>query len=168
MSDENKTKVRFALEKDLQAILEINNHEIEHSTVNYDYEPKTLEFQNHWFQEKAKAGFPILVAERENQIIGFATYGTFRPKPGYQFTVEHSVYIHSQFRGKGIGYSLMKELITHAKGKGFHLMVGGIDASNLNSLYFHKKLGFQEVGRFKEVGWKFNQWLDLIFVQRIL
>ena len=168
MSVENETKVRFALEKDLQAILEINNHEIKHSTANYDYEPKTLELQNHWFQEKAKAGFPILVAERENQIIGFATYGTFRPKPGYQFTVEHSVYIHSQYRGKGIGYSLMKELIAYAKEKGFHLMVGGIDASNLNSLHFHRKLGFQEVGRFKEVGWKFNQWLDLIFVQRIL
>ena len=168
MSVENETKVRFALEKDLQAILEINNHEIKHSTVNYDYAPKTLEFQNYWFQEKAKAGFPILIAERGKQIVGFATYGIFRPKPGYQFTVEHSVYIHSQFRGKGIGYSLMKELIAHAKEKGFHLMVGGIDARNFNSLHFHRKLGFQEVGRFKEVGWKFDQWLDLIFVQRPL
>lgn len=168
MSAEHDTLIRFALEKDVPAILDINNHEIIHSTVNYDYEPKTLEFQKHWFHEKGKTGFPIFVAEIENQIVGFCTYGTFRPKPAYQFTIEHSVYIHFQYRGKGIGYLLMKRLISHAKAEGYHLMVGGIDGSNLNSLHFHKKLGFEEVGRFKETGRKFNQWLDLLFVQKKL
>ncbi|MBN3580838.1 N-acetyltransferase [Algoriphagus aestuarii] len=157
--------VRKALENDIPEILEINNYEILNSTVNYDYEPKSLEFQLDWFHQKSSAGLPIIVAEKDGKVIGFATFGPFRPKPSYQFTIEHSVYIHPDFRGAGVGKRLMEKLISIAKNKGFHLMVGGIDANNLNSLEFHKKLGFQEVGKFLEVGRKFDQWLDLIFVQ---
>lgn len=157
--------IRFATENDLDAILEINNFEILHSTVNYDYNPKTKEFQENWFQEKFKAGFPVIVASIDKDVLGFATYGSFRPKPAYQFTIEHSIYLHHKARGKGVGKQLMQELILLAKKKGYHAMVGGIDSSNLKSLEFHKKLGFQEIGRFKEVGRKFDKWLDLIFVQ---
>ncbi|MBN7815048.1 GNAT family N-acetyltransferase [Algoriphagus pacificus] len=157
--------IRPAIADDIPAILEINNFEILNTTVNYDYEPKSLEFQTNWFYDKKAAGFPILVAEEENQLLGFATYGTFRPKPAYQFTVEHSVYISQGHRGKGIGKQLMNQLIELAKIKGYHTMVGGIDSSNLGSISFHKQLGFTEVGRFREVGRKFDRWLDLIFVQ---
>ncbi|MBB6327197.1 phosphinothricin acetyltransferase [Algoriphagus iocasae] len=157
--------IRDAMEMDIPEILKINNHEILNSTVNYDYEPKSLEFQMDWFHQKTKAGFPILVAEKDGKVIGFATYGSFRPKPSYQFTIEHSVYLHPNNRGIGVGKLLMEKLILIAKNQGYHLMVGGIDANNLQSLEFHKKLGFLEVGRFKEVGRKFDQWLDLIFVQ---
>lgn len=157
--------IRSATEKDLGDILEINNHEILHSTVNYDYDPKTLEFQKSWFQEKIEKGFPIIVVTVDQKVMGFATYGTFRPKPAYKFTVEHSIYLHHKARGKGVGKQLMHELIRLAKKDGYHLMVGGIDSTNLDSLEFHKRLGFQEIGRFKEVGRKFDKWLDLIFVQ---
>lgn len=165
LSDKMEITIRFASEKDLEAILEINNYEILHTTSNYDLEVKTIEFQSNWFQEKKSYGFPVLVAEIKNQVVGFATFGTFRSKPGYQFTIEHSVYIHFSSRGLGIGKLLMDRLITLAKEKGFHLMIGGIDAANLGSIEFHKKLGFTEVGRFREVGRKFEKWLDLIFVQ---
>lgn len=157
--------IRSATENDLGDILEINNHEILHSTVNYDYHPKTIEFQKNWFQEKTEKGFPIIVASVDQKVIGFVTYGTFRPKPAYQFTIEHSIYLHHKARGKGLGKQLMLELIRLAKKDGYHLMVGGIDSNNLDSLEFHKRLGFREIGRFKEVGWKFDKWLDLIFVQ---
>jgi phosphinothricin acetyltransferase len=160
--------IRFAEKNDLDAILEINNFEILNSTVNYDYFPKTKEFQENWFNEKHKAGLPVIVASLNQEVLGFATYGSFRPKPAYQFTVEHSVYLNHNARGRGVGKQLMQELISLAKKDGYHSMVGGIDSSNLNSLEFHKKLGFQEIGRFKEVGRKFDKWLDIIFVQLLL
>ncbi|MEN2281912.1 N-acetyltransferase family protein [Algoriphagus sp. SE2] len=157
--------IRLATEKDLNAILEINNYEILHSTINYDYSPKTIAFQKNWFREKTEKGLPVIVLSVDKQVLGFATYGTFRPKPAYQYTIEHSIYLHQHARGKGFGKQLMIELIRLAKKNGYHLMVGGIDSNNLDSLEFHKRLGFQEIGRFKEVGRKFDKWLDLIFVQ---
>ncbi len=160
--------IRFAIENDLDAILEITNFEILHSTVNYDYDSKTKEFQEKWFLEKTKAGLPVIVATIDQEVLGFATYGSFRLKPAYQFTIEHSIYLHHKARGKGLGKQLMRQLILLAKKNGYHTMVGGIDSSNLNSLEFHKKLGFQEIGRFKEIGRKFDKWLDLIFVQHSL
>ncbi|MFC3879167.1 GNAT family N-acetyltransferase [Algoriphagus namhaensis] len=160
--------IRPANSSDLKDILDINNHEILHSTINYDFVPKTLQEQNLWFEEKVKQGFPVLVALTEQKVVGFATYGTFRPKPGYRFTVEHSVYLEQNHRGKGIGTALLQELINLAKKAGIHVMVGGIDSSNYGSYLFHQKLGFQEIGRFKEVGHKFDRWLDIIFMQLIL
>lgn len=163
-----KVLIRAAKESDVPAILEINNHEILYSTVNYDYEPKTLEWQLDWFEQKIKAGFPVLVAETEGKVIGFSTYGTFRAKPGYRFTVEHSVYLSKEARGKGIGKLLMTDLIQIAKNSGYHTMIGGIDGSNEQSFRFHEKLGFREVARFKETARKFDSWLDLIFMQLML
>lgn len=160
--------IRPANSSDLKEILDINNHEILHSTINYDFVPKTLQEQTFWFEQKVKHGFPVLVALIEQKVVGFATYGTFRPKPGYRFTVEHSVYLEQNHRGKGIGTALLQELIHHAKKAGIHVMVGGIDSSNHRSYLFHQKLGFKEIGRFKEVGHKFDRWLDIIFMQLIL
>ncbi|MDF2156921.1 GNAT family N-acetyltransferase [Algoriphagus sp. CAU 1675] len=160
--------IRPAEKKDMPEILEINNFEILNSTVNYDYTPKSLEEQTHWFEQKQQAGFPILVAESDGKIHGFATYGTFRSKPGYRFTVEHSVYISNGLRGKGIGKMLMENLIEIARKEGYHTMVGGIDGSNESSYHFHMKLGFKEVARFKETATKFDRWLGLIFVQLML
>ncbi|MFC3415931.1 GNAT family N-acetyltransferase [Algoriphagus hitonicola] len=160
--------IRAAKLEDIPVILEINNYEILQTTVNYDIVPKTLEEQENWIHQKENAGFPILVAEINGRVEGFAFYGTFRPKYGYRFTVEHSVYIGPDSRGKGLGRKLMEQLIGIAKEAGYHSMVGGIDSSNLGSLEFHRKLGFREVGRFKEIGHKFDKWLDLIFVQLLL
>lgn len=162
------TVIRSARLNDLEEILGINNHEILHSTINYDFEPKTILEQTAWFEQKVQAGLPILVAILQGQVVGFATYGSFRPKPGYRFTVEHSVYLHRDHRGKGIGSMLLRDLIHHAKKAGMHSMVGGIDSSNTGSYLFHQKMGFTEVARFKEIGHKFDRWLDIIFMQLIL
>jgi L-amino acid N-acyltransferase len=162
------TQIRLAEQSDLQQILDINNHEILNSTINYDFEPKTIQEQILWFEEKQKIGHPILVAISADKVAGFATYGSFRPKAGYRFTVEHSVYLSSDFRGQGIGTLLLTELIKMAKQAGYHTMVGGIDSSNERSILFHQKIGFKKVARFKEVGHKFNRWLDVIFMQLIL
>jgi phosphinothricin acetyltransferase len=160
--------IRNATVKDIPQILEIVNHAILHTTSNYLYEVQTIENQLQWFEEKKSKKFPILVADFNGDAIGFGTYGTFREKIGYQFTVEHSVYVAPEFVGKGIGKQLLLALIELAKVEGYHTMIGGIDAANSASIAFHKKFGFVENGVIKEVGFKFGKWLDLQFMQLIL
>ena len=104
----------------------------------------------------------------ENGLRGFASFGDFRPWPGYALSVEHSVYMEEPARGRGIGSALLQRLIDEARARGKHTMIGGIDAENLASITLHAKFGFTEVGRLREVARKFGNWLDLIFMQRIL
>jgi L-amino acid N-acyltransferase len=160
--------IRKATAEDVPQILEIVNHAILHTTSNYLYEIQTLENQMQWFEDKKAKNFPVIVADYNGTAIGFATYGTFREKIGYQFTVEHSVYVAEEFIGKGIGKKLLLALIVLAKEEGYHTMIGGIDAANKGSIAFHKKFGFVENGIIKEVGFKFGKWLDLQFMQLIL
>lgn len=160
-------KIRPAIEEDLKNILDIVNHSILYSTANYNYEIQTLETQKKWFEDKKSKKFPVIVADYQGKAIGFATYGTFREKIGYQFTVEHSVYVNDDFQGKGIGKLLLTKLILLAKEQGFHNMIGAIDAENLESIAFHEKFGFKIAGTIKEVGYKFDHWLDLVFMQLI-
>ena len=160
--------IRNANVEDLPQILEIVNHAILHTTSNYLYEVQTLENQLQWFEEKKSKQFPIIVADYNGTAFGFGTYGTFREKIGYQFTVEHSVYVAPEFIGKGIGKQLLLALIVLAKEEGYHTMIGGIDAANTGSIDFHRKFGFVETGIMKEVGFKFGKWLDLQFMQLIL
>ena len=160
--------IRNANVEDLPQILEIVNHAILHTTSNYLYEVQTLENQLQWFEEKKSKQFPIIVADYNGTAVGFGTYGTFREKIGYQFTVEHSVYVAPEFIGKGIGKQLLLALIVLAKEEGYHTMIGGIDAANTGSIDFHRKFGFVETGIMKEVGFKFGKWLDLQFMQLIL
>jgi L-amino acid N-acyltransferase YncA len=161
-------KIRPAVFSDIDTILEIINHEILHSTSIYDYEPRDFETQKLWFEEKQDQKLPILVAESENGTIGFATYGSFRQKEAYKFTIEHSVYVAEEFLGKGIGKLLLVELIQLAKNQGYHTMIGAIDADNAGSITFHEKFGFKSVGTIRQVGYKFDKWLDLVFMQLIL
>lgn len=163
-----KVLIRQATESDIPAILEIVNHEILNSTVLYEHEPRTLEQQREWFQEKRRSNWPIIVAISEDKVIGFGTYGPFRTRAAYSKSIEHSVYVHEYHRGKTTGNTLLRELIKLAKTNGFHTMIAGIDSSNMGSVEFHRKFGFEEVGTFKEVGFKFNKWLDVIFMQLIL
>ncbi|MFT4661059.1 MAG: L-amino acid N-acyltransferase YncA [Patiriisocius sp.] len=160
--------IRKARKEDVAKILEIVNYEIVNSTVVYDYKERTYDAQLNWFEQKSQEGMPILVAEKEGDVIGFGTYGFFRPRAAYQFSVEHSIYVHKNVRGLGIGKELMTELIDLAKEGGFHTMIAGVDASNDRSVEFHEKFGFKEVGTFKEVGFKFDKWLDVNFLQLIL
>ena len=152
----------------LPAILEIVNHHILHSTAVYDYEIKTISDMETWFTEKQESNWPILVANQGGVVTGYATYGSFKLKAGYKFTIEHSVYVSENHNGKGIGKLLMAELITQAKEADYHTMIGVIDADNTGSIEFHKKFGFVTTGTIKEVGYKFDRWLDVTFMQLIL
>ena len=161
-------KIRNALIKDLNAILEILNYEIVNSIAIYDYDEKSYGELLDWFQLKQENGMPVIVAEIGDVVVGFGTYDGFRKKEAYQFSVEHSVYIQNTHRRIGVGRLLLEELIQRAKERGYHAMIAGLDASNKGSYEFHKKHGFKEVGTFKEVGFKFNKWLDLTFMQLLL
>ena len=161
-------QIRIAAESDIPAILEITNYEILNSTVLYEYEPRSLETQLVWFRQKTESNCPIIVADLNGKAIGFGTYGPFRARPAYSKSIEHSVYVHKDHRGKAVGNSLMVELIKLAKVGEFHTMIAGIDSSNMNSVEFHRKFGFEIVGTFKEVGFKFDKWLNVVFMQLLL
>ena len=162
------TIIRIAVSEDIPSILAIVNHAILHTTSNYNYETQGLDIQTKWFEDKAIKNFPIIVAELENRVIGFGTYGTFREKIGYQFTVEHSVYVAENYIGNGIGKLLLAELINLAKEQNLHVMIGAIDAENKSSIAFHQKFGFKNVGNISQVAYKFDRWLDLVLMQLTL
>src|SRR5687768_15569435 len=134
-----KTIIRPATTNDLPAILDILNYNILHSTAVYEYETKELPYMEQWFTERQQAGWPVIVAEENGILLGYASYGTFRVRPAYQYTVEHSVYVSNEHIGKGIGRILLNELIELAKKQGLHSMIGCIDAENKSSIDFHKK-----------------------------
>ena len=157
--------IRNADIPDLPAILEIVNHAIEHTTAIYDYDKRSPETHREWFDEKIAGGFPVIVAETDGQVVGFGSYGTFKPKIGYRFSVEHSVYVADGFTGKGIGTKLLKKLIAVAKAQKIHVMVGYIDTENSGSIVFHKQFGFVESGVLREVGFKFGKWLSVSIMQ---
>lgn len=160
--------IRPAISQDLKAILEIVNYNILNTVAVYDYDIKSSSEIEQWFIDKQNAGWPVLVAEADGAVAGYATYGTFRTKEGYKFTIEHSVYVNHEHNGKGIGGKLLEELIALAKQQGYHTMIGCIDAENTGSIAFHKKYGFTEAGLLKQSAFKFGKWLDLVFMQLIL
>jgi L-amino acid N-acyltransferase len=160
--------VRDAVEGDLPAILEIYNDIIATSTAVYRDTPATLDDRLAWWRAKQEPGFPTLVADHDDVVIGFATFGDFRSWPGYRFTVEHTVHVHRDHRGRGVGAALMGPLIARAESLGKHVMIAGVDADNAGSIAFHERLGFERVAHFRQVGFKFNRWLDLVFLQRFL
>ena len=121
-----------------------------------------------WWQARVAQDYPVLVAVEGAEVMGFASFGDFRAWPGYRFTVEHSVHVAEDQRGRGIGTALMRVLLERGTALGKHVMVAGIDADNAGSIRMHERLGFEATGHLKEVGWKFNRWLDLVFMQRQL
>lgn len=153
---------------DAQDILAIINYNIVNTVSIYDYQPRSLQQQIASFDEIIFKGFPVIVAKIGSKAIGFGYYNSFRYRDAYQFTVEHSVYVHQDFQGKKIGYLLLNELMTLAKAQNIHTMIGVIDSKNQSSIDFHKKMGFEVVGTIKQCGFKFNQWLDTVFMQKIL
>lgn len=160
--------VRNAQESDLAAILAIYNDAVLTTTAVYDYKPRTPEDQSAWFRAKLEQRLPVLVADVNGTVAGFGSYGPFRPWPAYLHSVENSLYVAPDWRGRGIGSLLLPALLQHAAGRGLHTMIAGIDAANEASLRLHAKFRFEPVARFREVGWKFERWLDLAFLQRML
>ena len=148
------------------AILEILNEAIVNSTALYDYVPRPPQAMASWFATKRANDFPVVGAVDESgTLMGFASWGAFRAFPAYKYTVEHSVYVHVDHRGKGLSKLLMNELIRRAREAQRHVLVGCIDASNEASIGLHQRLGFVHSGTFPQVGFKFGRWLDAAFYQ---
>jgi L-amino acid N-acyltransferase len=160
--------VRDASEADLAATLEIYNEVIATSTAVFTDVPRTLNEHRAWWEARRSAGFPVLVAAVGEEVVGFASYGQFRPWPGYRGTVEHSVHVRGDRRRQGIGRLLLAELMSRARAQGHHVMVAGIDGDNAGSIALHEALGFVEVGRMPEVARKFGRRLDLVLLQAML
>ncbi len=160
--------IRHATEHDLPDILAIYNDVIATSTAIYREAPATLDDRRGWWQSRVAQGYPVLVAVDASGVVGFASFGDFRAWPCYRFTVEHSVHVRQDRRGSGVGAALMTSLIPLGAALGKHVMIAGVDAENLPSLHFHERLGFMRVAHFREVGFKFGRWLDLVFLQRSL
>lgn len=161
-------KIRPYQIEDCQAIVDIINYNILHSTALYDYHPRTIAQQENIFKEKTDSGFPVIVAESGNKVIGFGYYSEFRFREAYKFTVEHSVYVAQDFHGKGIGKLLMQSLINLAKKQQLHTMIAVIDSENQSSVAFHEQFGFKTVGLLKETGFKFDRWLHSQLMQLLL
>lgn len=161
-------KIRPYKTDDTQPILEIINHNILYSTALYDYNIRTYEQQQAILEEKINKNFPVIVAELNGKVVGFGMYSEFRFREAYKFTVEHSVYVNEDFHGKGIGKLLLQELIALARKQKLHTMIAVIDSENQSSVTFHEKFGFKTVGIIKESGYKFDRWLDSVFMQLIL
>jgi L-amino acid N-acyltransferase len=161
--------VRAATRDDLPAILEIYNHAVLNTTASYDYEPHTLEKRLEWFEEHERDELPIFVAvTAADEIAGWSSLSRYHKKVGYRFTVENSVYVAEEHRGRGVGKLLMTPLIEAAQTLGLRAIIAAIDADNEASIRLHAQFGFIEVGRFKEVGFKFNRWLDVVYMERLL
>jgi phosphinothricin acetyltransferase len=167
MSEHNIVDCTF--ERHADAILAIFNDAILTSTALYDYKARTSQNMVSWFEAKRAGGFPVIgVEDGDGELMGFGSYGTFRAFPAYKYTVEHSVYVHRDHRGKGLGRVLMEALIDAARRNDLHAMIGGIDAANAGSIALHEQLGFKHYGTLPQVGFKFGRWLDLAFYQLLL
>ena len=160
--------IRKATENDLPEMLAIYNEVIKNTTAVYDYKSHTFEMRQQWFRAKKDNGFPVFVAVENEAVIGFSSIGPFRNWAAYKYSVENSVYVAAEQRGKGIGKLLLLPLIEAAKEMNMHTIIASIDHTNEASLRLHISVGFIEVAHFKEVGYKFGRWLDLKFLQLIL
>ena len=160
--------IRPAREADLPEILDIYNHVILNTTAVYSYKPHTLEMRKAWYDDKVKCGYPIFIAEDAGRLAGLSTYGPFRVWPAYKYTIENSIYVAADQRGKGVARLLMQPLIDSARRQDYHAIIAGIDSTNEASLRLHRSFGFEEVAHFREVGYKFGRWLDLKFLELLL
>ncbi|MCA1444078.1 N-acetyltransferase [Ensifer sp. IC4062] len=161
--------IREAADGDLAAIRDIYNDAVANTTAIWNETLVDVANRAAWLKARKSAGFPVLVAVSDAaEVIGYASFGEWRAFDGYRHTVEHSVYVRSDRRGGGIGRALMVALIERAEALGKHVMVAGIESSNLPSIRLHKRLGFEQTGHMKEVGAKFGRWLDLTFMQLTL
>jgi Sortase and related acyltransferases len=161
--------IQCSYEQHAAAILAIFNDAILHSTALYDYQARTMDNMVAWFKNKELGQYPVIGVENESgELMGFASYGSFRAYPANKYTLEHSVYVAAPFRGQGIAQTLMQHLIELAQAQNYHTLIGSIDASNQGSIALHEKLGFTHAGTIRHAGFKFGDWLDLAFYQLLL
>jgi L-amino acid N-acyltransferase len=161
------SRLRDATAADLPAINDIYNHYVLNSTCTYQTEPSTAEERASWFAAHGPK-YPVIVAEQDGRVVGWASLSKFHQRQAYENTVEDSVYLHHAARGNGLGTVLLTELIARAQALGHHTMIGGISADQAASIALHVKLGFSEAARLREVGFKFGRWLDVVWMQRMI
>jgi L-amino acid N-acyltransferase len=159
-------RIRDATEADVQAILGIYNDVVTNTTAIYDERPCTFDERLAWFDSRHRAGLPVLVAEEGGQVVGFSSFGEWRSRWGYRYTVEHSVHVRADCRSRGLGRALIEALFPLAAAMGKHAMIGYIDSAATASLRLHEKLGFSLVGTFREVGRLHGGWLSVVAMQR--
>jgi L-amino acid N-acyltransferase len=160
--------IRDAIETDMVAVLDIYNDAVLTTTAVWNETPRTQDQQYEWFVAKRAQQHPVLVAVVDGDVAGFCSYGPFRAWYGYRYTVENSVYVSERHRGRGIAGRLLAALIERARAQGLHTMVAGIEARNEVSIRLHERAGFTRAGVLREVGYKFDRWLDLVFMERKL
>ncbi|SDA97935.1 GNAT family N-acetyltransferase [Sinorhizobium sp. NFACC03] len=161
--------IRAAIQDDLPVICEIYNDAVANTTAIWNETLVDVANRTAWLKARVDAGYPVLVAvSDEGDVVGYASFGDWRAFDGYRHTVEHSVYVHKDRRGGGIGRELMVALIAEAERLGKHVMIAGIESENTASIRLHAQLGFIDTGRMREVGTKFGRWLDLTFMQLVL
>jgi phosphinothricin acetyltransferase len=158
-------QIRQARPTDAASIAEIYNDAVLTSTAIWNDVTVDETNRAQWIAGRQGSGFPVLVAVEGDEVIGYASYGDFRPHDGFRHTVEHSVYVRGDQRGAGVGGALMARLIEAARETDVHVMVAAIESGNTGSIRLHEKLGFVETGRMPEVGTKFGRWLDLVLLQ---
>ena len=157
--------IRYASKEDCAAIAAIYNHAVVNTAAIWNDQTVDTENRIAWFATRTQLGYPVIVSEEHGVVTGYASFGDWRAFDGFRHTVEHSVYIHPEYQGKGLGFALMERLIAEAKRIGKHVMVAGIEAQNHGSIHLHSKLGFTITGQMPQVGTKFGRWLDLTFMQ---
>ena len=159
--------IRSATEADLTAINDIYNHYVFHSACTYQEEPETMEGRRAWFKHHGEL-HPVIVAEAEGEVAGWGSLSAFHPRSAYRRTVENSVYVHHAHHRRGVGSLLLEELISRARALGHHAIIAGIDSEQAGSVALHAKFNFQKVGYLKQVGFKFDRWLDVIYMELAL
>jgi phosphinothricin acetyltransferase len=161
-------EIRDALPTDCASMLAIYNEVLQTSTAIFSNQPRSEEQQHYWFEDRTTHGLPVLVASDDSGVVGFASYGPFRAWPGYRHTVENSIYFAPHARQRGYGVQLLSALVERAIAAKLHTMIAGIDGENTGSMRLHEKVGFTRVAHLRQVGRKFERWLDLTFYQRLL
>jgi L-amino acid N-acyltransferase YncA len=160
-------RTRLATLADAEALRTIYNLEVTTSTVTFDLVPRTLAQQEEWLAKRSGA-HAVLVAEDQGEVVGFASLSPYRDRAAYSTTVEDSVYVSRDHQGRGVGKLLLGDLIDVARTHGFHAVMARIVGGHEASIGLHTSLGFRVVGVEREVGRKFNQWLDVVLMQRML
>jgi phosphinothricin acetyltransferase len=164
----NATLLRDATAADLPAINEIYNYYVLHSTCTYQLEPETLVDRQSWFAQHSPDKHPVIVAEIDGRVVGWGSLSKFHARAGYAPTVEASVYVAHDFHRRGLGRTILQDLIERARAAGFHSIIGGASADQPASIALQETLGFTPVAHFKEVGEKFGRRLDVIYLQLML
>lgn len=159
--------LRDATDSDLEAVTALYGREVEGGTATFETTPPTLEEMAARFAAVKRHCLPWLVAELDGRFAGYAYASPFRPRPAYRYGVEGSIYVEEAARGHGVGRALLTELIARAQAMGLRHVIGAISDSDTSvaSIALHRSLGFRDAGLYRQVGWKFDRWLDVALMQ---